>query len=369
MRRTIFLQSKFPDDSLELLSLFERWSKYGETVQKHSDEDGVWLFSADFQQGQKAQQLKIQNIKFFKSVEGNVNTLRRVFALMREIRQSRSKFTLVCGDNQKSLLIGIYLKLFNRSKVRIQTQFHGDTYTFRFNKGIRGIIRVCLSRIGIISSDSIRIVSAFQMGEINSFAPKSHQKFVLAPIPIDYSRIAIPLNNKTVDLSFIGRLHQERGIVELIKIINLAKDAFPEIRIVIAGEGPMRPMVEQQLSCWIDNGDVTMCGYLSGDQIHDLFSETKVLISTAPREGYGLTLREAALSQVLVIARQSKGACEAQNSYPEQIKTFSTLNEAFTLVQESLNQKINSAAAGQIDAQMQLDSESLIRLINSWLDN
>jgi glycosyltransferase involved in cell wall biosynthesis len=207
------------------------------------------------------------------------------------------------------------------------------------------------------------------MEEINSFALKSHQKFVLAPIPIDYSRIAIPLNNKTVDLSFIGRLHQERGIVELIKIINLAKEAFPEIRIVIAGDGPMRPLVEQQLSYWIDKGDVTMCGYLSGDQIHDLYSETKVLISTAPREGYGLTLREAALSQVLVIARQSKGACEAQNSYPEQIKTFSNLNEAFTLVQESLNQKINSAASGQIDAQMQLDSKSLIRLINSWLDN
>jgi glycosyltransferase involved in cell wall biosynthesis len=369
VRRTIFLQSKFPDDSLELLSLFERWSKYGETVQKHSDEDGVWLFSADFQQGQKAQQLKIQNIKFFKSVEGNVNTLRRVFALMHEIRQSRSKFTLVCGDNQKSLLIGIYLKLFNRSKVRIQTQFHGDTYTFRFNKGLRGIIRVCLSRIGIISSDSIRIVSTFQIEEIASFAPKSHQKFVLAPIPIDVSRIATPLSIKSIDLTFIGRLHQERGIVELIQIINVVKDAFPEISIVIAGDGPMRPLVEQQLSYWIDKGDVTMRGYLSGDQIHDLYSETKVLISTAPREGYGLTLREAALSQVLVIARQSKGACEAQNSYPEQIKTFSTFNEAFTLVQESLNQKINSAASGQIDAQMQLDSESLIRLINSWLDN
>ena len=369
MRRTIFLQSKFPKDSLELLNLFERWSKYGKTVQKLSDEDGIWLFSVDFQQGQNAQQLKIQNIKFFKSVEENVNTPRRVFALMREIRQSRSKFTLVCGDNQKSLLIGIYLKLFNRSKVRIQTQFHGDTYTFRFNKGVRGIIRVCLSRIGIVSSDSIRIVSEFQMGEIKTFAPKSHQKFVMAPIPIDYSRIAIPLSNKTIDLSFIGRLHQERGIVELIKIVNLVKEASPEIRIVIAGDGPMRPQVEQQLSYWIDKGDVTMRGYLSGEQLYDLYSETKVLISTAPREGYGLTLREAALSQVLVIARHSKGACEAQNSYPEQIKTFSTLNEAFTLVQESLNQNVEKTALGQLDVQRQRDSESLVRLINSWLGN
>ena len=369
MRRTIFLQTKFPKDNLELLNLLERWNKYGEIVRQYSDEDGIWLFSAGFQQGQQTQLLKAQNIKFFKSVEGNVNTLGRVLALTREIQQSPSKFTLVCGDNQKSLLIGIYLKFFIGSKVQVQTQFHGDTYTFRFNKGLRGILRVCLSRIGIISSDSIRVVSKFQMEEITSFAPKSKQKFVLAPIPIDYSRIAIPLNSKTIDLAFIGRLHQERGIVELIKIIKLVKEASPEIRIVIAGDGPMRPQIERQLSYWIDKGDVMMRGYLSGEQILDLYSKTKVLISTAPREGYGLTLREAALSQVLVIARYSKGACEAQNSYPDQIKTFSTLSEAFNLVQESLNQKVSTAALDQIDKQRQLDSEGIVRLVNSWLDN
>jgi glycosyltransferase involved in cell wall biosynthesis len=207
------------------------------------------------------------------------------------------------------------------------------------------------------------------MEEITSFAPKSKRKFVLAPIPIDYSRIAIPLNSKTIDLAFIGRLHQERGIVELIKIIQLVKTASPEIRIVIAGDGPMRPKIEKQLSYWIEKGDVMMRGYLSGKEILDLYSETKVLISTAPREGYGLTLREAALSQVLVIARYSKGASEAQNSYPDQIKTFSNLSEALTLVQESLNQKVITAATSKIDSQRQLDSEGLIRLVKSWLDN
>jgi glycosyltransferase involved in cell wall biosynthesis len=288
---------------------------------------------------------------------------------MQEIRQISSKVTLVCGDNQKSLLIGLCLKLFTGSKVRVQTQFHGDTYTFRFNKGLRGVTRVCLSRIGIISSDSIRIVSTFQIEEIASFAPKSHQKFVLAPIPIDVSRIATPLSIKSIDLTFIGRLHQERGIVELIQIIKLVKEAFPEVRIVIAGDGPMRPQIEKQLSYWIEGGDVMMRGFLSGKQILDLYSETKVLISTAPREGYGLTLREAALSQVLVIARYSKGACEAQYLYPEQIKTFSTLSEAFALVQESLNEKVSTATPSQINVQKKVDSEGLTRLINSWLDD
>ena len=367
MRELIFLQAKFPESNLELSNLFARWNQYGEIVRQCSADTTIWLFSADFQQSQRAQKLKTQNITFFKSVEKNKNTICRVFALMREIQKSSSQFTLVCGDNQKSLLIGLYLKMFIRSKVRVQIQFHGDTYTFRFNRGLRGILRVALSRIGIIFSDSIRIVSEFQSEEIASFAPKSHQKFVLAAIPIDYSRIANPLNNKKIDLAFIGRLHQERGIIELIKVLKLTKEASPEIKIVIAGDGPMRPHIQQQLAFWIEKGDVSMRGYLSGEQIRALYSETKVLISTAPREGYGLSLREAALSQVLVIARHSKGAWEAQNSCPDQIRTYLTLSEAVTLVQESLNQKVYTVAPGQIDAQRKLDSDALSRLVDSWL--
>ncbi len=366
MRRVIFLHNKFPKNNPELLSLLSRWNKYGEAVQRYSGDDGIWLFTLNFQ---KDKLFSAKYIKFFDSVEVHPKFLVRIWALTREIRQSSSNFTLVCGDTQNSLLIGIYLRLLFRSKVQIQTQFHGDIYSFKFNRGLKGTLRTCLSRIGIIQSYSIRIVSKFQMSEIASFAPKSKHKFVLAPIPIDYSRIATPLKSKTTDLTFIGRLHQERGIVELIKLIELIKKALPETKVVIAGDGPLRTLIQEELSRWIEKGDVKLLGYLNSEQIHDVYSDTKILISTAPREGYGLTLREAALSQVLVVARYSKGACEAKNSYPLQIKTFSILDEAVALIKTSLNQKFDFAIASQIDIQMQLDSQGVTRLVHSWFDN
>jgi glycosyltransferase involved in cell wall biosynthesis len=368
MRKVIFLQSKFPEDDSEFMYLFKRWEEYGETLGQYCKEAVILLFSTNFQQGQRAQFLKSQNIKFLRSVESNVNARARVLALNREIHQSSSSFTLVCGDNQKSLLIAIYLKLTIGSKVRVQIQFHGDTYSFRFNRGLRGLVRVCLSRIGIVFSDSIRIVSKFQMEEIKAFAPKSHQKFVLAPIPIEYSRVAVARSAKTIDLAFIGRLHKERGITELVEIITLIKEVSPEMRIVIAGDGPLRTEIEKQLSDWIEKGDLLMPGYLSGEQIFDLYANTKVLISTAPQEGYGLTLREAALSNVLVVARNSKGAFEAQSTYPDQIRTFSSLSEAVSLIQGSLKHNID-AAPDRLDAQRQIDKEGLSRLVHSWLDN
>ncbi len=366
MRKVIFLHNKFPNNKAELENLLSRWNKYGEAVNRYSGDDGVWLFTSSSQRDQIHEQ---KYLKFFDSVEANKQNLGRVLALKREIRKSSSNFTLVCGDTQKSLLIGMYLRLMLGSKVRIQTQFHGDIYSFRFNHGLKGTLRAFFSRLGIITSYSIRIVSKFQMDEIVAFAPKSKNKFVLAPIPIDNSRIAIPNESKNTDLAFIGRLHQERGISELIYIIELVKKAMPETRVAIAGDGPLRKQIQKELSRWIEQGDVKLLGYLNPEQILNVYADTKILISTAPREGYGLTLREAALSQVLVVAQYSKGAREAQDSYPLQIKTFSTLDEALALIENSLNQKFDAAMPSQIDAQMQIDSQGVTRLVHSWFKN
>ncbi len=366
MRKVIFLHDKFPQNKPELLSLFSRWNKYGEVVHKNSSDDGIWLFTPISQRDKIFEQ---KYIKFFDSVEVNKKVLARILALTQEIRQNSSKFTLVCGDTQKSLIIGIYLRFLLGSKVQIQTQFHGDIYSFRFNRGLKGTLRAFLSRVGIIFSSSIRIVSKFQMGEIVAFAPKSKLKFVLAPIPIDSSRIAKPLKSKHIDLAFIGRLHQERGIVELIRIIELVKNILPETRVAIAGDGPLRIQIQKELSQWIEQGDVKLLGYLNPEQILNLYADTKILISTAPREGYGLTLREAALSQVLVVARYSKGAREAQDSYPFQIKTFSTLDEAVALIKSSLKQNFDVAGPSQIKSQIEIDSQGVTRLVRSWLDD
>jgi glycosyltransferase involved in cell wall biosynthesis len=369
MRQVIFLQSKFPENLSELKSLFERWDRYGRIVHEKTGEPGVWLFSSKSSNSQNDPKILSQFINHFVSVESRSKNFSRIIALSHEIRKSKTSFTLICGGNQKSLLIGIYLKLKFRSKARLQCQFHGDTYSFNFNSGFRGFLRVCLSRLSIIFSDSIRIVSQFQKEEIVAFAPKSNQKFVLAPIPIDYSRIATPCSEKPIDLAFVGRLHAERGIGDLIKIIREIKVVSPTIKIVLAGDGPLRKEIEKQFHIWIESGELVMSGYLDGEQMHNLYSKTKVLLSTAPREGYGLTLREAALSQVHVIARESKGVIEAQRLYPQEIVSYSTIPGAVALILTALDLKVTNLKSNGVISQQKLDSKSLDLLVNSWLSD
>ncbi len=366
MYKVVFLQAKFPSNRFEITSLFQRWETYGKIFRSHPESGQILLFSTS---QPLAEFPKVQNVRLIDQVEVYSNPFIRFWALNNFIRKDDSRFTLVCGDNQISLFIALCLRLLLRSKVLIQIQFHGDTYTFRFNKGFRGFIRVCFSRLGIQFSDSIRIVSNFQKAEISQFNPKASHKFVVAPIPIDVSRIANPLMNKSIDISFVGRLHGERGISELVEIIKLIKEQLRGARVVIAGDGNLRPKIEHELAPWIRMGEVSLRGYLNSDQILEIYSDTKVLISTAPTEGYGLTLREAALSQVTVIARYSKGTLEAQRMYPGQIKTFSTVSDAVALIKESLSKTSTSTVPNLMEKQTQKDSEGLFRLVNSWINN
>jgi glycosyltransferase involved in cell wall biosynthesis len=135
------------------------------------------------------------------------------------------------------------------------------------------------------------------------------------------------------------------------------------------GEGSLKGELQRELSNWNKDSTISMPGFLEGDQIKDIYASTKVLISTAPKEGYGLTLREAALSGVHVIARESKGSLETKDSFPSRIETFSNLDDAVGLIQNRLESQGLGQSTVDMAFQLEVDVEGLDRLTKSWVDN
>ncbi len=367
MRRIVFIQLKLPTDIQVFRQVALRWEKYGEILQNQESSSEVWIFAPNSPHVYVKVFSEFRHIKQFTNIEFNSNLFSRYRALQMEIKQGDSRVTLVCGDNQQSLIMALFLKLRLRSKVGVQIQFHGDTYSFSVNRGLKGFFRALLSRVGIVFADSIRIVSKFQEKDITAIWHKAADKFVLAPIPIDESKVAkFRISNK-YDLAFIGRLHSERGIVDLIDLVKTLKSMRPETSIAIAGNGPLRKLVAEELAIWIADSSVSLRGFLNDHEITNLYSETKVLVSTAPREGYGLTLREAILSNVPVIARQSEGALETKAAYPEGINTFTTIEQAVELIMTRLAGVAQVQNPNLIEAQIQSDVAAMKRLTNAWL--
>jgi glycosyltransferase involved in cell wall biosynthesis len=363
MREAVFIQAKLPSASEELAILLHRWNGYGRELSRNFGQDSIKIFSPTqicrSESTYKHLTFSSKTSNYFKNLVEASNV----------IKSSSHSVTLVCGDIQLSLLFALLLKMHLRKKIAIQTQFHGDIYSQRNNPGFKGLIRTLFSRLAIQHSDSIRIVSKFQESEIRNLASHCRADFVVAPIPIDFSKIPNSTEfTEVFDVALIGRLHVERGVREAVSIIRELVLIQPSIKIMIVGEGPERKLIEFNLKSEIASGCVNLAGALYGPGMRGIYAKSKILLSSAPSEGYGLTLREAALSGMLVVARSSLGAEEAAKDFPARFHFYNSKNMAVTEILKALKAdsrlEDNSAL---IEFQENADEKGLGRLLASWV--
>ena len=363
MKDVYFIQVKYPQDERELENLLTRWNFYSNAIKKFHAGNEITIVSPVhyLEVGDKYSNLKV--------LSGKSNFALNLFSAYRKIRASGHNVTLVSGDTQISLLFSLMLKALLPSKISIQCQFHGDTYSREMNKGTVGFFRIISSRIAMKVSDSIRVVSKFQEAEIQQVAGGLSARFVIAPIPIDYSKIPNRDDFSNVyDIALIGRLHNERGIVQAMSILKQLISSLPSVKIVIVGEGPERKYLEKNLQDEITHGFIELLGALHGYELRKIYAGSKVLLSTAPREGYGLTLREAILSGMRVVARDSLGARETAKDFPIALQFFTSTTEAVEQVLNVLNTERNlTELSGYSAFQAKAEEESLKRLVESWI--
>ncbi len=367
MRNVIFLQSQIPDNDAELSELSQRWHSYLQELQSYSRNSEIRVFTFRKLSDLQSRHLFTAELsdvsygfksKFFAS---------RIFHLYKLIASSNQNFTFVCGDTHVCFLMALVLRAVSRKAIRIQTQFHGNIYSTDGQRNLKILVKVFLSKFAIIKSDSLRIVSSFQVSELIKISSTARERIVLAPIPIDFSKVALFSSDKKFHLCIIGRLHAERGTKNLISIISAFKHLNPAGLIGIAGDGPDLHHFEFQLSNWIEDGSIKLLGRLTASEVAELLASSKVLLSAAPSEGYGLTIREAALSGLHVVAQYSRGALEAQAEYPSQINLFQNSSEAIELIQHVLSLETSCDKEVLIREQKKRDAEGRRALIASWV--
>ncbi len=363
MREAIFVQTRFPSSVKELAALFKRWDGYGLVLRKSFGQQTIKIFSP-------VQKIEVEkNYQHLAFISESSNFFVNLVHSARIIRSGNQSVTLVCGDNQTSLLFALILKMQMWKKIVIQTQFHGNIYSRETNPGIKGLVRIMFSRLAVYVSDSIRIVSKFQEPEIKNLVKNNRVKFVTSPIPIDYSKIPDSSEfDQVYDIALIGRLHAERGVNEAQLILRELISIRPSLKIVIVGEGPEREFLEEGLGKEIASGCIRLTDALYGSELRRIFAQARILLSTAPNEGYGLTLREAALSGMFVAVRNCLGAQEAAKDFPSRIHLYNSEHEAVRQILNALNSDNRLTDNSALIAnQKEKEKQSLERLLTSWV--
>lgn len=92
----------------------------------------------------------------------------------------------------------------------------------------------------------------------------------------------------------VGRLAAVKRQDCLIDQAVIAKRRVPDLQLVIVGEGPLRPVLEQRIDQSGAHDWITLAGKLSQQDLVALYQRSWLVASASLAEGWGLTLTEAA---------------------------------------------------------------------------
>lgn len=108
-------------------------------------------------------------------------------------------------------------------------------------------------------------------------------------------------------LLYLGRLKRYKGIDLVLEAVTRLKDRIPGLRFLVAGRGDDLPRL-QSLSSRLGLGDtVEFLGYVPEEKKIQLLQRSWVHVLTSPKEGWGISILEAAACGTPSVASRSPG--------------------------------------------------------------
>ncbi|WP_425392905.1 glycosyltransferase family 4 protein [Ekhidna sp.] len=165
-----------------------------------------------------------------------------------------------------------------------KSQFVGDWIMPAVAKGIfkflDQVISVSKSQSQFISRFSKRkihiIPNGIDLDEIEKIAPKKNMR-----------------NDDYFQMFFMGRLEPRKGVMHALQAFHQLKQRYPQMKLLIAGDGDGRAEVEQYIK---DHSlvDVKLLGFVSEEEKYRLLKESDIYLAPALYgESFGIVLLES----------------------------------------------------------------------------
>lgn len=112
-------------------------------------------------------------------------------------------------------------------------------------------------------------------------------------------RRRLGLDPDSVVIGYVGRLHRRKGVGELAELAHRLRVEMPQVRLVVAGPGPLRRQLEQRADS--DNGIVVL-DPVDEAGVARLLAALDVFVCLSAGESFGLAVLEAMASGLPVVA-------------------------------------------------------------------
>ena len=120
-------------------------------------------------------------------------------------------------------------------------------------------------------------------------------QITIIPNGVDLQHISsIVPSHETSDLIFAGRLIKEKHVDLLVRAVALALPEYPELRVLIIGEGPEEKKIQNMIKQEnLENIVQIHCYYESHDDLIARLKASKIFVIPSTREGFGISALEA----------------------------------------------------------------------------
>jgi phosphatidylinositol alpha-mannosyltransferase len=115
------------------------------------------------------------------------------------------------------------------------------------------------------------------------------------------------VDDPTKTILYIGRLERRKGVSCLLQAYKLLEEREPDVRLIIAGDGPDREKLEE-LADDLDISNITFLGYITEAEKVSLLGQADLFCAPSLfGESFGIVLLEAMATGVVTVAGSNPG--------------------------------------------------------------
>ncbi len=209
-----------------------------------------------------------------------------------------------------------------RAVPHVVTVHGGDVF------GLRGRAMNWAKAVTLRNADAVTVNSRFTAEAVSGLAPDLGN---MHRIPMGVS--TLELEDESVARArqvraryrtgegplvvFVGRIIDEKGVADLLDAVALAREEFPDMRILIVGEGQDRPSMEERTRSLGIADRVVFSGWVDPAEVRAYFSAADIFVAPSRRavdgwiEAQGLTVLEAMVARVPVVTTRLGGVTDS----------------------------------------------------------
>ncbi len=106
---------------------------------------------------------------------------------------------------------------------------------------------------------------------------------------------------------WVGRIQKYKGVLDACQVLEKLQSEFPELELVIVGDGPFMPKVKEYITSHGLQDNVKLTGFIAEQEKIALLQKAAVHLQSSYKEGWGLSVIEANACGCPVVANNTTG--------------------------------------------------------------